>query len=168
MSINLTNVLVFFIIMFGTVPKYVCRIWFQGTIQIWLVYYKIQWHMRHKSLGFFVYFFFFKCLYCYNKPRRKEINLVWAGKEQKLASVTPFFNSIIATCCVDFNVLYCLWKMYFSFVMRVQTAVMKDEWNDKFTVVNGEGNEEESQMDSNTLGYLMICYDKHYNNFYID
>lgn len=112
--------------------------------------------------------FFFKCLYCYNRPRRKEINLVWAGKEQKLASVTPFFNSIIATCCVDFNVLYCLWKMYFSFVMRVQTAVMKDEWNDKFTVVNGEGNEEESQMDSNTLGYLMICYDKHYNNFYID
>lgn len=25
-----------------------------------------------------------------------------------------------------------------------------------------------SQMDSNTLRYLMICYDKHYNNFYID
>lgn len=37
--------------------------------------------------------------------------------------------------------------MYFSFVMRVQTAVMKDEWNDKFTVVKGEGNEEESVTD---------------------
>lgn len=105
--------------------------------------------MRHKSLGFFVYFIFFlsACTAITDQEGKRLILCEQASKEQKLASVTPFFNSIIATCCVDFNVLYCLWKMYFSIVMRVQTAVMKDEWNDKFTVVNGEGNEEESVTD---------------------
>lgn len=57
---------------------------------------------------FFTLFFLSACTAITDQEGKRLILCEQASKEQKLASVTPFFNSIIATCCVDFNVLYCL------------------------------------------------------------
>lgn len=56
----------------------------------------------------FTFFFFLSACTAITDQEGKRLILCEQAKNRKLASVTPFFNSIIATCCVDFNVLYCL------------------------------------------------------------